>query len=237
MNTANTYSPIWFETFMKSIPREQTLAEVDFVGRQLPLAGYAHIVDLCCGTGRHSIELAARGYQVLGVDIHEEALKNARHGNGGSLQFLKLDMRAIDAIQGSYDGVIVLWQSFGYYSTAENIAILSAIANLLRRRGRLVLDIYNREFFEQHQGTLEWTKNGEQIVETKRIVGDRLKVDLKYSSTGYLDQFDWEIYTEDGISETLARLGMQKVLSCTGYSEPMPVRKESPRMQIVFERI
>lgn len=146
---------------MKSIPREQTLAEVDFLGRQLPLADYARIVDLCCGTGRHSIELAGRGYHVLGIDVHDQALEAARSVSDGNTKFLNLDMRRVHEINGPFDAVVVLWQSFGYYSSAENTAILSAVSGLLRHRGRLVLDIYNKDFFEEHQGTAEWTKNGE----------------------------------------------------------------------------
>jgi SAM-dependent methyltransferase len=234
MNTTNVYSAVWFDTFMSPIPREQTLAEVDFLGRQLPLASYPSIVDLCCGTGRHSTELAARGYRVLGIDVSETALTVAK-SHGGNAAFLNLDMGSLGSLAGPYDGVILLWQSFGYHSAAENLEILKTITALLRPNGRLVLDIYNKDFFDGHQGTMERTRNGERIVETTRMDGERLKVDLLYLG-GHHDRFDWEIFTEEQISDHLAALGMTNVLSCTGYSEATPVQKESPRMQIVFEK-
>jgi SAM-dependent methyltransferase len=235
MNTANVYSSVWFDTFMKPISSEQTQTEVDFLGRHLPLPGYSRILDVCCGTGRHSLELAARGYQVLGIDNSQKAMEIATSQNSSSAGFRRLDMRELGSLEGKYDGVILLWQSFGYYSPAENNSILSAISQILRPGGRLVLDIYNKVFFDLHQGTVESIKNGERIVETKSIRGHRLTIDLLYTSS-HLDRFDWEIFTEDEICERLAGMGMNRVLSCTGYSEQIPVQPESPRMQIVFEK-
>jgi SAM-dependent methyltransferase len=233
----NDYSPIWFDTFMQTISPEQTLREIAFLERQFPLPNYDSILDVCCGNGRHSLLLADRGYQVLGVDRNERAIEAASSKRLENAKFLNLDMRDIGTIPETYTGVILLWQSFGYYSEAENEKILGSISALLRCQGRLVMDIYNRDFFEKHQGEMDLTRNGETIVESKRMIGDRLKVSLRYSTSEVEDRFEWQVYTENKITEMVSRLGLKKNLSCTNYSEDSPVRRESPRMQIVFEKV
>jgi len=58
---ANDYSSVWFETFPASITGEQTRQETGFIERAMPLAEFPRLLDLCCGRGRHAIELARRG--------------------------------------------------------------------------------------------------------------------------------------------------------------------------------
>ncbi len=75
--TPNAYSPGWFETFLLTYSPVQTEAEIAFISRHLPLPAYRNVLDLCCGTGRHSIPLAGLDYQVTGVDLNPHALAEA----------------------------------------------------------------------------------------------------------------------------------------------------------------
>src|SRR5688572_20061015 len=77
----------WFESFFSGLfldvwrqatPPEQTRAEVDFLERTLVLPSGARVLDVACGLGRHSLELAARGHGPMGVDASGEALERAR---------------------------------------------------------------------------------------------------------------------------------------------------------------
>ena len=56
---------------------EETKNEVDFLIDQLKLQGNEKILDLACGYGRHSLELARRGYDVTGIDITSEYIEYA----------------------------------------------------------------------------------------------------------------------------------------------------------------
>ena len=58
------------------------------------------------------------------------------------------DLRELDPLPGGYDAVINMWASFGYFDAAENERVLGSFARRLRHHGRLVLDVYNRAFFE-----------------------------------------------------------------------------------------
>src|SRR6185436_2607080 len=66
------------ERYDENVFTKSTLAEVDFFLSLFPLAKSSHILDVGCGTGRHSIELAKRGYQVTGLDLSSGMLEVAK---------------------------------------------------------------------------------------------------------------------------------------------------------------
>ena len=72
------YDRIYFPTFTT----EKNSAEVDFIESALAIPKGGRILDVACGHGRHSIELAKRGYQVTGIDLSrrfiEMAIQSAR---------------------------------------------------------------------------------------------------------------------------------------------------------------
>src|SRR5882762_7459486 len=95
----------WYEDFFhgialdlwrKAIRPEQTKAEADFLVNVLQCEAGSHLLDVPCGNGRLSLELARRGYRVTGVDIAEEFIEEARAAtNTGETpvpQFLLGDM-------------------------------------------------------------------------------------------------------------------------------------------------
>jgi SAM-dependent methyltransferase len=183
-------------------------------------------LDLCCGEGRHALRLAALGYNVTDVDQSDLVAP-------AGFRFIRRDMRGLHDF-GPFDGVISMWQSFGYFSDTENRQLLRSIASQLNPCGRLVLDIYNREFFENHQGTREFTRAGVTIIETKRMAGGRLSVSLDYGG-GQVDRFEWQVYTQDEIRAAAGEAGLARVLACTSFDETQPPSAGQPRMQLVFE--
>src|SRR2546429_3350232 len=105
----------WYEDFFhgipldlwrKAIPLEHTKAEADFLVGALNCQKGAHLLDVPCGNGRLSFELARRGYRVTGVDISEEFIDEARGlvgreragspATAGGSDFLLGDMRRIE---------------------------------------------------------------------------------------------------------------------------------------------
>jgi SAM-dependent methyltransferase len=230
---SNEYSPIWFATFLETIPAAQTAAEIAFLTRYLPQPAYRTVLDLCCGLGRHAQALAAGGYQVTGLDRDPAVIAVARRQSDKVL-YLQGDMRDLAPIPGTFDAVVSLWQSFGYFDAATNADVLRQIYAKLRPGGRLILDIYHRAFFEQHQDERVAERDGRSIVERKFMTGDRLTVQLDYGA-GESDTFEWQLYTPEDISALAEQMGYQVLRICSSFAEQTPATAASPRMQLVFQ--
>ena len=106
------YAPLMFdEAHWAEVP-----AIVDAIERLAKPAPGAAVLDTCCGPGRHSLELASRGYRVTGIDITEAYLEAARASAGDdNPRFLKADIRDFSTDQ-PFDLAINLYTSFGYFS-------------------------------------------------------------------------------------------------------------------------
>jgi SAM-dependent methyltransferase len=142
--------PEWFTRFFDAgyvaqlrdeKPPRQTRAEVGFLLRSLDLPPGARILDIPCGYGRHAGELARRGFAVVGVDLSPAMIAEARRRRpeGPRLRFIRRDMRRI-AFRREFDAVINLYTSFGYFTPAQNRAVLRRMADALRPGGRILID-------------------------------------------------------------------------------------------------
>ena len=122
-------------------------AEVHFASRVLALPPGGRVLDVPCGFGRHSGELARRGYAVVGVDLSPTMLGAARrtHRENARLRFVRGDMRRL-AYRAEFDGLICLFTSFGYFGERENVATLRRFARALKPGGRLLIDHRNPHF-------------------------------------------------------------------------------------------
>jgi len=228
------YTDTWLDTFLP-VPPEQTRRELDFLHRHLPLPGFRRIIDVCCGSGRHANGLSDMGYTVLGIDTNLNALARAQVRRSRDAYFAAADMREPPAI-GPVDAVLIMWQSFGAYDDRTNGSVLALQHELLRPGGRFVLDIYNRGFFEDHQGSRRSDRDGRTVFEEKWLEGDRLHIRLRYGESDDTDTFEWRVYDPDEILVEARATGFDIVCCCAGFDEAQPASRSVPRMQLVFER-
>jgi len=148
----------WYETlfanFGKSYDNEPfthgTAGEVDFVERELGHDHSKRILDIGCGTGRHAIELARRGYRVTGFDLSESQLRRAREKAaeaGVSVDFPRRDATQPHFNQ-EFDAAIMFCEGgFSLMETDEkNFAILTHAAAALRPGGKLLMTALNALF-------------------------------------------------------------------------------------------
>lgn len=143
-----------FEDFADGYDREEytkgTIGEVDFIEKEAGFDKTIRILDVGCGTGRHSIELAARGYPVTGIDLSEAQLAKARKvaaARNLDIPFIRLDARDFD-FYGEFDLAIMMCEgAFPLMETDEmNFRILQNAFNSLNERGKLIFTTLNGLF-------------------------------------------------------------------------------------------
>ncbi|AFK22022.1 class I SAM-dependent methyltransferase [Pyrococcus sp. ST04] len=100
------------------------------------------VLDLACGTGIPSLELARRGYEVVGVDLHEEMLKIAREkakSLGLNIRFIREDALKISFSE-EFDAVTMLFSSIAYFDEDSLVELLRRVYKALREGGVFVAD-------------------------------------------------------------------------------------------------
>jgi len=138
------------ETYENEVFTRGTLGECDFIEQEIGFNRQARILDIGCGTGRHSVELAKRGYNVVGIDLSESMLKRARQNASGA--GVEVDFHCQDARNLSFDRefdlVIMLCEGgFPLMETDEmNFAILEGASRALKAGGKFIFTTLNGLF-------------------------------------------------------------------------------------------
>ena len=123
----------------------------------------ATVLDLGCGTGRHSRHLASRGFDVTGIDLSSESLAIARRSERPNLRFIRQDMR-LPVRTRQFDHVLNLFTSFGYFDDpGDDMSVVHNMALALKEGGCVILDYLNVAYAEQHL-------RREEVVETDDVV-------------------------------------------------------------------
>ncbi len=148
----------WYEEFFENYAEQYekevfvngTNGEVDFIEQEIGHNKSCRILDIGCGTGRHSIELARRGYIVTGVDLSEAQLAKARskaESAGVNVQFIKADARCL-SFTNEFDLVEMICEgAFPLMETDEmNFAILRNAASALKSKGTFIFTTLNGLF-------------------------------------------------------------------------------------------
>jgi len=145
----------WYQTLFANYARQYdeevytrgTQGEVDFLEQELEHDRTRTVLDIGCGTGRHAIELAARGYQVTGVDLSEGQLARAREkaaAAGVSVDFRQCDARELEFAAAFDLAMMICEGAFPLMETDEmNFRILRGACRALRPAGKLVLTTLN----------------------------------------------------------------------------------------------
>lgn len=231
----NEFPPIWFDTFLRPENAAPVDRELAFIQRHLPRSTFRRLLDMPCGIGRHAGPLSALGYEVLGIDRSAAALAVARETYPG-VECLELDMFRIASIGRTFDGVLCLWQSFGYGTPDQNRQLLRDMRQVLRPGGRILLDIYNAAAAVDLP---LWTteQRGERVVRTRRKWDHRrLHVELEYSDAQGIDIHEWEVYTASELRQLAGEVNLEVLLSCAWFDESIQPSNEHLRMQLLLER-
>jgi len=156
--------PEWFASWFDSPHYHRLYAHrdageaatfIDHLIERHRLSPGSRVLDLGCGSGRHSRYLASRGFDVTGLDLSAESLRQARLHEGPTIRFVRQDMR-LPFRSCPFDHVVNLFTSFGYFEDpADHLSVVGNIAASLKPGGTLVLDYLNALQADTHLATDE----------------------------------------------------------------------------------
>jgi 2-polyprenyl-3-methyl-5-hydroxy-6-metoxy-1,4-benzoquinol methylase len=204
MNRKQWYESL-FENYGQKYDNESftqgTGGECDFIENELKSDKSLKILDVGCGTGRHSIELSTRGYTVTGIDLSESQLKRAREKaerNNLKIAFLKQDARNLP-FYNEFDIAIMLCEGgFPLMETDEmNYEILNSVTKSLRRHGKFIFTTLNGLFPLYH--------SVEEFCATTTEEGN---------ATYRSNTFDLMTFRDHNITEFEDDFGNKKTLKC-----------------------
>jgi SAM-dependent methyltransferase len=230
--------------YRSAFPPEETLkrpwadrtgAEVDRALAMLGAQGGERVLDMACGTGRHSHELARRGFEVVGVDISPDLLAIAEadaEAESLNASFLAADLRELDFDE-EFDLVLNLNDgAIGYFETEEeNHRTFEVIAAALRPGGGNLLQLPNVLYAEAHLPQKTWIA-GEGMVElidhrwdarTRYLEGSTMPILVGETFEGVAPiPFRQRLYSVEELTEIYASVEMEFAGAFRGTGKPRP---------------
>ena len=238
----------WFETFFqgpavdfwtRAMTPALTLVDVDFLEKTFDVKPGARLLDVPCGNGRHSIELARRGYRVTGIDLSDELLAAARAGLDADWRFG--DMRKLELESSAFDGAFCFGNSFGYLDHEGVEAFLSALAVALKPGARLVIE--TGVAAESILPTLvqkRWHRLGDLMILSENrydAAASRLDIDYTFVREGTVETRPTSsyVFTVAEIGRMLGQAGFG-VVALNGGMAGEPYAVGIPRLVITARR-
>lgn len=200
-----------------------TIREINFLLQSADLKPEDQILDLCCGQGRHSIELANRGFKnISGMDYSEYLINLARQrasSSGLSINFEQRDIR-LGLPKNSYDCITILGNSFGYFDSQEDeLKVLKAIAEALRPQGKLAMNFLDGEWVKTNfqPQSWEWINQHSLIcrervlsLDKTRLLSRAMVFDLEQ---GFINErfLAFRLYSKEYFNQMLEKVGLTSI--------------------------
>ncbi len=231
--------PIRYGIYAES---DSSRAQVDFVIEKTGVEPGARVLDLCCGQGRHLLELIRRGYSGVGADLSEYMLSKCREvaeEDGIPVELIRCDMREID-FESDFDLVINMFTAFGYLeSDDEDQKVLGAIGKALKPGGVFFIDMMGRDGLMRRFKPRHWDENsrGDIVVAERKmdmLTGriDCREVELFADGSRREVNHSIRVYTFTELEKMLNQAGI-KVESTWGGFDGSDFTMDSSRMIVV----
>lgn len=194
------------------------------------------VLDIACGTGRHSVPLAHEGYEVLGIDYSNELLKIAKSKTKlTNIKFLQQDVSSI-TVNKTFDAAICMWSTFG---ELPYMTLLDHLPRALNHGGIFVID--TKYFKVIPKGTIHktYTNTTDNVTITTQIKetyqGVRRISEIIYTINGevFHDHSEMDILTEPDFTMLITRHGFKHKETYYDYSKN---KQNAKRIQLVYSK-
>jgi SAM-dependent methyltransferase len=233
----------WGSLQRAGYPSEKTREEVDLIVKALELGDAERVLDVPCGEGRHSIELASRGFAVTGVELNASAIDAARANaeeRGVTVDFREADMRSVTAA-GEVAAAVCYGGSFGYFDDEGNLEFVTAVSRALGDKGRFLIDTPVAESLFPQFKERDWQWWDEESHDT-RILQERrwdLRTGRIHATWMFIGPHEFfndtattEIYTCRELCELLREAGFQEFRPLEAKTHA-PFKMGSGRLNLV----
>ena len=193
---------------------ERTVSETEQLTKLTAVSPPCKVLDLCCGPGRHSVELARRGYRVTGVDRTREYLDEAGK-NFPDIEFIEADMRDFRRTD-AFSLVLNLYTSFGYFEDpADDRKVLENVYESLVPGGKFVMELMGKEVLARIFRERDWhEEDGIIYLEERRVLDDWKWVEARWL------KLDGEKMDEYTVSHRLySARELKELLTESGFGE------------------
>jgi D-alanine-D-alanine ligase len=210
---------------------DNTQREVDLVVRAAALEPNDRILDLCCGQGRHSLELARRGFrEVTGIDRSRYLIRLARKRAAAeklSATFQEGDARMFRRRDKPFHCIMLMGNSFGYFEhRRDDEAVLEAVARALMPGGVVFLDVVDGDWMRAgfEPRSWEWIDQNHFVCRERALAKDGERIVsrevITHAERGVIaDQFYAErLYSQAQLTGLLEKVGFEAV-RCLGSLE------------------
>ncbi len=172
-------SPDYLSIYKEMTGPKRTEKELDFCSKALRWKKGQQILDAPCGAGRHSIELAKRGFSVTGLDVSYYLLGKAEQQSQllpsriPTPVFTRGLLQQCPFLSHTFDYVICMFSSFGYGETQEeNLTIMKEFTRILKNGGKVLIDLMNRNFIEPRLNCVYESEQEGLFVREERTIID-----------------------------------------------------------------
>ncbi len=236
--------------------RDQTDAAkiVSLLFRYITLAPGSRVLDLACGSGRHSVLFARKGFAVTGIDLSRFLIGRANQKKRTEylncrhlLTFETGDMRNIQH-QSEFDLTVNLFSSFGYFdSESDNQKVLKSVSKALKPNGYFLFDFLNKEYVLKNLVPFDARReNGKLIVQIRDITDGFVRKNIlivknspSRSKSPVVNRYMEKIrlYSYKDFKRLFEKFGLRILKTFGNYDGETFSKRESERLIILAEKI
>jgi ubiquinone/menaquinone biosynthesis C-methylase UbiE len=233
----------WFgEEYLELYPHRDLASarrEVAFALDRLG-ASPSPLLDLCCGSGRHSLRFVERGVLPVGLDYSAPLLELA-HARDHAFALVRGDMRALPFADGSFRSIVNFFTSFGYFvAESDNFSVVTEIARALSSGGRLLCDTFGLDHVLSKLVAEESRSSGGREYRIRRWWNGqtrRIEKEIEVRRGASTETFRESVraYTAEELTRMFERAGL-RIESTWGDFEGNPVGPGCPRLIVLARK-